>query len=159
MKYYFHLAALVSVFFAASCSSTIPTVDSLNQYDQQLRARARPQYEELERRRASGALSQEAYLAAKEALDVRIAQQATDLAWSRHALDQSQRKAGGLPTPDQPVNTNVPTAGRGGDSLYRPFNQQYGNATGGNQEMNGLIPTVGRVNNASTKYVTPEPQY
>ncbi|MCB1211105.1 MAG: hypothetical protein KDK97_17410 [Verrucomicrobiales bacterium] len=155
MKQFFQLIALVGCLFASACTSTIPSAASLDQYDQELRARARPQYEELERQRASGTLTQEQYLAQKQAMDATISQKATDLAWSRHALDQSQRKAGGLPTPDQPINLSVPTPGQNGESLYRAFNQQYGNATGGNQNMNGLIPTVGRVNNASTMYVSP----
>jgi hypothetical protein len=64
MKHFFQLIGGGRLsFLPASCSQHHPdSAASLDQYDQELRARARPQYEELERQRASGSLTQEAVL-------------------------------------------------------------------------------------------------
>ena len=142
--------------------STLPSAESLTEHMRQLRQQAQPEFDALERERAAGRLSAEAYAERTVALEQRIGEDARDAAWTRHSLAQSERKALGLPTPDQPVAIVAPNAllgGAGGSdgSLYRPFTQQSQGAWNTNPTT-GAIPTMSRMNNASTMYVQPPMQ-
>lgn len=121
----------------ASCSSTLPTAESIDALTAQVRQQEQPRYDELSRRLAAGELSNEDYELEKAALDKRVTERVSDIAWTRHFLDQSERKSNGLPTPDMPVVVRAPNAMMGGagavgnvgqaaqvGSLYRPFTQQ-----------------------------------
>jgi hypothetical protein len=156
------LVALVTL-FSSCASSSLPTADSLTRATQQLRQQAQPEFDELDRQRAAGSLSQEDHAASKAALEKRIADDARQSAWTRHFLAQSERKALGLPTPDQPVAITPPNAMMGGaaggtvigdGTLYRPFTQQSQGAAGLNFN-GGFLPSAGTMNNASTRYVQP----
>jgi hypothetical protein len=162
--------ALITLFSAAllcGCgTSTLPTAESLSANAQVLREQARPEFDELDRRRALSGLTEADYQAEKAALEKRISNQARDAAWSRHSLAQSERKALGLPTPDAPQTIIAPNAlvggaggggVSGGGSLYRPFTQQSQGAFN-TSISSGMIPTVNNINNASTMYVQPAPQ-
>jgi|GEM_PF-3060438 len=159
--------SLLATFGLVQCgTSTLPTADSLTANAQILREQARPEFEELDRRRAAGSLSEGDYQAEKAALEKRISNGARDAAWSRHQLAESERKALGLPTPDAPQVVIAPNAliggaggggVSGGGSLYRPFTQQSQGAFN-NTMSSGMIPTVNNINNASTMYVQPAPQ-
>lgn len=123
------LSAAIAI-LCASCatqSETIPTVADLEASQKRFRIVAQPQFDDLERRRASGALSQADYQREKSALEYSVNQQAVDAAWTAHALAESDRKATGIPTPDQPQQVQV---GNIGGSLYQSHNDQYGSAGG-----------------------------
>lgn len=122
------LAVLLLPGIVASCSSqrsTIPTTQDLERYHEQSRQLAQPQFDDLERRRADGRLSEVEYAAQKAALENYVQDQAVAAAWRRHALAESDRKSLGLPTPDRPQAPPVNEAGTGG-GFYQPYNQQYG---------------------------------
>jgi hypothetical protein len=156
------LVALATL--CASCAtSTLPTAESLTFATQQLRQQAQPEFDDLDRQRSAGTLSATDHAAAKTAIEKRIGDDARQSAWTRHFLAQSERKALGLPTPDQPVANTPPNAMLGGaaggsvigdGTLYRPFTQQSQGAAGLNFN-GGFLPTVGTMNNASTRYVQP----
>lgn len=131
------LALGVSVLgLCASCatqSETIPTVADLDRNQQRFLALAKPEFDELERRRSSGALTQEQYNAEKSRLEYRVHQRAVDAAWTAHSLAESDRKATGIPTPDRPVANPVGTQGgsvSGQGSFYQSHNDQYGSQAG-----------------------------
>lgn len=157
------LTAALFTLLSACTTSSLPTAETLTQATQQLRQQAQPEFDELDRLRAAGSLSQEDYIASKAGLDKRIADAARQSAWTRHFLAQSERKALGLPTPDQPIAINPPNAMMGGaaggsvigdGTLYRPFTQQSQGAAGLNFN-GGFLPSAGTMNNASTRYVQP----
>lgn len=112
----------------ACTSSTLPTAAAIDDLTAQVRQQEQPRFDDLERRRAAGLISEADYLAEKAALEKRVTDRVSDMAWTRHFLDQSERKATGLPTPDRPVAINPPNVSGGGGgvggSLYRPFTQQ-----------------------------------
>ena len=115
----------------ASCatqSRTMPSAADLDRSNERFRAMAQPQFDDLERRRASGALSQADYEREKASLEYRVQQQAVDAAWTAHALAESDRKATGIPTPDQPQQIQ---AGGVQGSLYQSHNDQYGSGSRG----------------------------
>ena len=160
------LLCLCSAALVAGCgTSTLPTAESLTAHAQELREQARPEFDELDRRRAAGTLTEADYQLEKAALEKRISHAAREAAWARHSLAQSERKALGLPTPDAPQSITAPNAlvggvsgggVSGGGSHYRPFTQQSQGAF--NQSISsGMLPTVNNRNNASTIYVQPPP--
>jgi hypothetical protein len=149
-------------FLPACSSSTLPSAESLTANTRLLREQAQPEFDALESQRRAGVLSEADYLAARDALEKHISERARNAAWARHSLAQSERRSMGLPTPDSPVVVEAPNAlqgggggAMGGGSLYRPFTQQSQGGAMGNSFSAGMVPTMGRSNNASTLYVQP----
>lgn len=139
-----------------SCTSTIPDAAQLDQYQALLRQRAEPEFAALRQQRETGQITQAAYDAEIKRLDQRIARQADGLAWSRHNMAESQKKALGIPTPDRPVANTPPIPGiNSGGSLYQPATQQFNSQAGTavNQTSASLLPRT------SQFYTTPAPQY
>lgn len=125
------LAALLSALLASCASTTmhsIPTLAELNAYEKVVRARYQGQYDELEHKRASGALSKAEYAEQKRWLDSKVAEGVNNAAWNKHYLAESERKSDGVPTPDQPVALGTATSVGGG--FYMPSYQNYGAVTG-----------------------------
>ncbi|MBE2282567.1 MAG: hypothetical protein IAE77_03790 [Prosthecobacter sp.] len=127
----FIAAALISALLASCASSTmdsVPTLAELTSYERVIRARYQGEYDDLERQRSKGGLSQEDYVENKRRLDSKVAEEVNDAAWQKHFLAESERKADGVPTPDAPVALN-PGSGSGG--FYQPMTKQnFGNAIG-----------------------------
>lgn len=137
------LAALLSSLLASCATSTmdsIPTVAELNAYEKVVRAKYQGMYDDLDKRRASGALSRAQYDEDKHRLDAKVAAAVNDAAWNKHFLAESERKSDGVPTPDQPVALaagQVGGMGLGGavgsggmGSFYRPSYMNYGAVAG-----------------------------
>jgi len=138
------LQAAVLSGLLASCASrtmdSIPTLADLNAYEKVVRARYQVMYDELEKKRASGALSKADYAEEKHRLDSKVAESVNNAAWNKHYLAESERKSDGVPTPDQPValhaglvggnsmSNGVSSGGMG--SFYQPSYQNYGAVTG-----------------------------
>ncbi len=121
------LLASVLLCGLGACSSTLPTAESIDSLAAQVRQQAQPEFDSLERRRAGGQLTQDAYLAEKAALEKQVTDRVSEIAWTRHSLAESERKANGLPTPGSAVSVqaNNPMQGGGASgSLYRPFTSQ-----------------------------------
>ncbi len=118
------LLSLVS----CTTNSSIPDAKELDHYHQSAEAVMKPERDDLERRRASGEITEAAYQAQKAMLDKQVAARATDAAWTRHALAESERKMTGIPTPDNPVAIDAPTSGSNSgmptQGSYRRFNEQ-----------------------------------
>jgi len=130
----------------ASCTtnSSIPDAKRLDRFYQSAAELMRPEREALEAKRAGGKITEAEYQTELAALERRIATRATDAAWTRHALAESERKMTGIPTPDAPVEIGVPTAGSGSNSLptqgtYRRFNEQDMGYSGGQQVANDFF--------------------
>lgn len=145
MKYVVHaLQAVLFSGFLASCATTtmdsIPTVAELNAYEKVVRGRYQPVYDELEHKRATGAISKAEYAEQKQRLDSKVAEAVNNAAWNKHYLAESERKSDGVPTPDQPVALSAGQVGGsnmtgaissgGMGSFYRPSYQNYGAVTG-----------------------------
>ena len=128
-SYLLALAATASIItLCSSCatqSQTMPSAADLDRSSQRFRILAQPQFDDLERRRAGGALSQADYEREKANLEYRVQQQAVDAAWTAHALAESDRKATGIPTPDQPQFIQA-GGGAGSGTLYQSHNDRYG---------------------------------
>jgi len=112
------LLCQLTCLLAACTSSSVPTPEQLDALEQKLRDENQPLYADLSQRRASGQLSQAEYEAERASLDHRLLAKVDAMTWSRHALVQSEMKANGIPTPDQPVVLEAPGAGTVQGSLY-----------------------------------------
>ncbi len=116
----------------ASCASSTmdstPTLAELDAYERVVRARYQNEYAELSQQRASGSLGSAEYQRRKDMLDAKVTGGINDAAWNKHFLAESERKANGIPTPDQPVALNAGSTG--GESFYRPSNQNFGQVAG-----------------------------
>lgn len=137
------LQAAVLSGLLASCASrtmdSIPTLADLNAYEKVVRARYQVMYDELEKKRASGAISKADYAEEKHRLDSKVSESVNNAAWNKHYLAESERKSDGVPTPDQPVALSagqvggnmIGAVGSGGmGSFYQPSYQNYGAVTG-----------------------------
>lgn len=130
------ILAAITLTWCASCatqSETIPSAADLDRNNQRYLALAKPEFDELEHRRSSGAINQAQYEEEKSRLEYRVQQRAVDAAWTAHSLAESDRKATGLPTPDHPVSNPVGTQGgsvSGQGSFYQSHNDQYGSQAG-----------------------------
>jgi hypothetical protein len=161
------LVCVAATAFLVGCgSSSLPSAKSLSASARVLREQARPEFDELERRRAMGLLSEADYQADRAALEKRISDDARDAAWSHHFLVESERRANGVPTPDASQSIMAPNALQGGvggggvaggGSLYRPFTQQAQGAFN-NGNAGGGIPSMGNMNNAATSPMPMAPQ-
>ena len=124
------LAAAVAA-ICVSCATqakTMPSAADLDRSQQRFRTQAQPLFDDLERRRASGTLSQAEYEREKSSLEYRVHQQAVDAAWTAHALAESDRKATGIPTPDSPQQIQT---GSVSGSFYQSHNDLYGSQGAG----------------------------
>jgi len=106
---------------------SVPTPAELDKYATVVRARYQAEYAELEQKRAKGTISKEDYEFNKQRLDSEVNEAVNNAAWNKHFLAESERKADGVPTPDQPVALNP---GAAGESFYRPSNQNFGQVAG-----------------------------
>jgi uncharacterized membrane protein len=130
------LLLLFVISLLSACSSPVPDANDLTKFEKQAEQLAQHDIEMLDAQRASGEITEYEYNARKQALLANIHDRAIDALWTHHAIDQAERKAMGLPTPDKPQDINVPTA----DSLptgserraFNSGNQTYG-ATGNPQ--------------------------
>lgn len=135
-------AALLSGLLASCAGRTmdsIPTLAELNAYEKVVRSRYQGMYDELDQKRAKGAISKADYEEEKRRLDSKVAESVNNAAWNKHYLAESERKSNGVPTPDQPValaagqvgGNTVGSVGSGGmGSFYMPSYQNYGAVTG-----------------------------
>lgn len=157
------LAALLSGLLASCASRTmdsIPTIAELNAYEKVVRDRYQTQYDELERKRASGALSKTDYAEQKRWLDSKVAEAVNNAAWNKHYLAESERKSDNVPTPDNPValSSGLVGGGIGGissggmGSFYSPSYQNYGavSGMGGTAGMGNMRSTNEQLKNAQS---------
>ncbi len=108
------LLALVLV----SCESTAPSAAQLDHFEKLVRHELEPEFNALSAQRASGQLTEVEYQQQKARLEHQVLSRVDTMAWSRHELAQSERKANGLPTPDRPVALDAPGMGSVSGSLY-----------------------------------------
>lgn len=121
----------LGVVMAVSCeTSTLPSAEKIDAYEKQLRQQAQPEFDDLDRMRAGGQISQEEYAFRKQGIEARIVSQARDAAWTKHSIAEYQRKNMGIPTPDQPVAAPTPGSGAVSESFLRSYKQAYGEGIG-----------------------------
>lgn len=124
------LLSLPAAALLAACTtnSSIPDAKELDRYQKAAEAVMKPERDALEQKRANGQITDAEYKAQLAMLERQISERATDAAWTRHALAESERKMSGIPTPDAPVALEAPTAGGSGalptGGTYRRFNEQ-----------------------------------
>lgn len=126
-----------------SCQSTLPTAADMDRYHQKAEQMAQQQIALLDAQRSHGAITREMYDANVTAIKAGIPKKAAELAWAKHELSESQKRALGIPTGDFSQQVNVPRSG-GQDSFYRPYGQALDNNTSpSNQQSRGYTPGFG----------------
>jgi hypothetical protein len=123
-------SALLSALLTSCASSTmdsIPTLAELSAYEKVVHSRFQGEYDSLEKQRAHGAISQADYMEHKRRLDSKVSEEVNNAAWQKHYLAESERKADGVPTPDNPIALN---SGLASGSFYQPSSQTFGTAAG-----------------------------
>lgn len=122
------VSPLLLVLAGCTTNSSIPDARDMDKYHRAAEAVMKPERDALEQKRASGQISETEYQAQLAMLERQVSERATDAAWTRHALAESERKMSGIPTPDAPVDLQAPTAGGSGalptGGTYRRFNDQ-----------------------------------
>ena len=166
------LCAVAAVVLASCASSTmdsIPTGAQMQIYKDQAQREFGSEYLRLAELRHSKVLNEAEYQEELLKVDERVVARAHTLAWEQHNLAELERKAQGVPTPDQPVQLMPPNAmngGAGGQSLYRNYQQQYNITAGvggsnmlGSSLMNSMPSggggALGRQNYPGTVYDSP----
>lgn len=129
----------------ASCASstmdTIPIGEKMQIYKDQAQLDFQSEFARIGELHMSKVLSDAEYKAQYAELQDKVVQRAHTLAWNQHNLAELERKAQGVPTPDAPVANMPPSAmqgGAGGQSMYRPSQQQFNMAqgVGGSNQLN-----------------------
>jgi hypothetical protein len=134
-----HALTFACVVLLSSCISSLPTAEKLDELEQVVRAEYRQEYVILEDRHRSGTMTGEEYTLAKRQLDRQVQNRVDTMAWSRHALVQSEMKANAIPTPDRPQQNIPPGVGTLSGSVY---NAQRQNGIG-NQAMGNMMQEMG----------------
>ncbi|MFZ4594345.1 MAG: hypothetical protein ACOYOF_08815 [Verrucomicrobiaceae bacterium] len=103
----------------------MPTATTMDRYYQKAEQMAESQIAALEVKRQSGEISQAEYDSKVQAIRAGIPNQASELAWARHEIAESEKRSLGIPTGDHPVRIAVPGgSGLGAsESFYRPAGQ------------------------------------
>jgi len=137
MRHYPAALNLLACALLASCASStmdsIPTGEKMQIYKNQAQREFAPEFARLSEMREARQLSEEQYFEQYAILEDRVVQRAHTLAWDQHHLAEMERKAQGVPTPDAPMMNMPPNAmmgGAGGQSAYRPAQQQFNAALG-----------------------------
>lgn len=117
------LLGLPLAFLLGACVSSTPTAESLDAMERKVREEYRQDYASLEDQRRTGALDAEQYRIARGQLDQRVQNRVDTMAWSRHALVQSDMKANAIPTPDAPQQNTPPGVGTITGSVYNSTRQ------------------------------------
>lgn len=131
----------LSMLLLVSCSSTIPGTADIQRYYVAAEEQAQRDIDQLTQRRSLGEISAEEYQRREEAIRNSIPQRASQMAWARHELKQSEMRGMGIPTPDGPgVPMAPPTTGSIQGSFYRApggesssYSRGMGLGRGGNQ--------------------------
>lgn len=120
----------------ASCQSTIPDQADLARFEEQATVMAQRQIGLLDKQLAAGEITQEQHDRSVAAIQADIPRRAHDLAWTRHELAESEKRALGVPTGDAPMGVRSPGLGQVHDSFYRPKGE-VGSGFGAFQGING----------------------
>lgn len=132
MKKLLHVLPVILGALLSACeTSSIPTVADLDRCYQEATRRADVQIADLTKDRNAGRLSQEEYDYRVQQIRNDIPRKANDIAWTRHALAESERRAQGIPTPDAPVQIGNPDPGAMGGSFYKQAGDPSGNMSNG----------------------------
>jgi hypothetical protein len=123
-----------------SCSSTMPTAEQLDAYYQSAEEQAQRKIAFLNTDLAQGHINQEQYDFEVERIKADIPRKANEIAWTRHDLSESQRRALGIPTGDTRPEPPRPSTGGGGESFYRQSGN-YGGGYGGTTPGRASSPT------------------
>ena len=118
---------------ATSTMDSIPTGERMQIYKDQAQRDYQMEFARIGELHMSKVLSDAEYKEQYAALEDKVVQRAHTLAWEQHNLAELERKAQGVPTPDAPVANMAPNAmqgGAGGQSMYRPSQQQFNMAQG-----------------------------
>jgi hypothetical protein len=118
-----HVLCLGFAISLGACVNSVPTAEKLDQLEQQVRAEYRQEYVALDEQRRSGGMDQVEYNAAKKQIDQRVQNRVDTMAWSRHALVQSDMKANAIPTPDKPQSNLPPGVGSMQGTVYNSTRQ------------------------------------
>ncbi|WP_075090360.1 hypothetical protein [Verrucomicrobium spinosum] len=106
----------------ASCgglpSNTKPNASDMDRFYKRAEEMAQEQIAVLDREKAAGRLTQEQYDQRVTYVQNSVGQRANEMAWARHELADSQKRALGIPTGDRPQEVSVPSSA-GSESFYK----------------------------------------
>jgi len=128
------LAAAFVVASLCSCQSTNPNSADMDRYYKEAQARAERMVAHLGEQRDEGKISQDEYNEKVQKVRSHVGQQAMEIAWTRHEMEESKLRALGIPTGDHPVELGPPGVGSL-DSFYKPSGQGGGGFSNGYQGM------------------------
>ena len=128
------LAAVIAVAGLCSCQSTNPSSADMDRYYKEAQVRADRIVARLAEQRDEGKITPEEYNEKVQKVKAQVGQQAMEIAWTRHEIEESKMRALGIPTGDHPVYLSPPNVGSL-DSFYRPSGQDGGGFSNGYQGM------------------------
>ena len=121
----------------AACNSSLPTPSDMDRFYREAEIRAQRDMDRLAQRRDRGEISEEEYKRRAADITDSIPRRASDMAWTRHELVQSERRGTGIPTPDSPAQISAPGRGAGSGSFYRQAGQSGPGYQGSSQGLPG----------------------
>ena len=139
MKSYSVLLLSLLVAVLCSCHSTLPTVADLDHFYKEAERRANVQIEKLAQQRNSGQMGQEEFDYRAQIIRDDIPRKASEMAWTRHDMAETEKRALGIPTGGNTANISAPQVGGIQGSLYRRRGDPSSTAGNTNQRM--IAPT------------------
>jgi hypothetical protein len=129
---FFRLLLAPAALLAAACSSTLPTATDMEHYYAEAEKSAQRDINRLAALRENGRISTQEYNKRETAIKDSIPKRASELAWARHELTQSEMRGMSIPTPEAPVGITAP--GGRGSGAEGSFYRQAGQSGAGYQQ-------------------------
>lgn len=112
------LASLGALALVACGSPTIPTAADMERYYHEAEKIAQRDIDRLAARRDRGEITSAEFERREAAIRDGIPRRASEIAWTRHDLAESERRSMGIPTPGAPMAVQAPGRGGMAGSLY-----------------------------------------
>lgn len=117
------LLAALAALAVAGCRTSAPTVADMEKFYKAAEQQAQRDIVRLAQRRDAGEISQDEYVRREAEIRESVARRASQMAWTRHELVESEMRSQGIPTGDRPVPIEAPNQALGGDTFYRAAGQ------------------------------------
>jgi|GEM_PF-4840881 len=110
----------MALFSLSACQSTIPDADDLVRFEKQATDLTNRQIAILDDQLAAGKINQTQRDERAAALRADIPRKTHELAWARHEIAESEKRAWGVPTGDSGTTVHAPQMGGVSNSFYQP---------------------------------------
>ena len=129
---FFRILTSVAALLTAACNSTLPTKRDMERFYAEAEKSVQRDVDQLKALRDRGRITQEEYARREAAIRDTVGRRASEMAWTKHELAQSELRNMGIPTPENAVWVQPP--GGRGSSVAGSFQRVAGQTGSGFQQ-------------------------